>query len=82
MSKAGRELHCCCAWTLRDAQDAFSRCRSQVPRTTFKAVSGEQHLEGVSEPFCRPSDTCDGLGEEILDAPIPPIRRKQFDFFV
>lgn len=77
MSKAGEELQRCCPWPLRDAHDALSRCRSQVPRTTIKAVFGELHLEGVAEPFCRQSDTCDGLGKEILDAPIPPIRRKQ-----
>ena len=80
MSKAGGELQGRCAWPLRDAHDALSRCRSQLPRTTCKAVSGELHLEGFAEPFCRRSDTCDGLGEEIIDAPIPPIRRKQLAF--
>lgn len=82
ISKVGGELQGCCAWLLRDAQVASSRCRSQVPRTICKAVSGELHLEGVAEPFCRRSDTCGGLREEILEAPIFPIRKKQLAFLL
>lgn len=81
MIKAGGELQGCCALPLRDAHDALYRSRSQVPRTIRKAVSGELHLEGAAEPFCRRSETCGGRGEEIIDAPILPFRRKQLEFF-
>jgi hypothetical protein len=49
-------------------------------KTICEAVSDELHLEGVAEEFCRLSDLCSGLGEEIRDAHNLPLQRNRSAF--